>query len=125
MRILHPQKQGQAFLSHAFPYAVHIPLASKSKLVEKYRKRAKERKRSLPHPVYAGLVEEVDDQVGRIVRTLDTQGLTDDTMVVFTSDNGGLIKRYDYNERADDIVSDLAPLKGEKVRCTREASGFP
>ncbi len=96
------------------PYAVHIPLASKSKLVEKYRKRAKERKRSLPHPVYAGLVEEVDDQVGRIVRTLDAQGLTDDTMVVFTSDNGGLNKRYDYNERADDIVSDLAPLKGEK-----------
>ena len=107
------------------PYAVHIPLASKSKLVEKYRKRAKERKRSLPHPVYAGLVEEVDDQVGRIVRTLDTQGLTDDTMVVFTSDNGGLIKRYDYNERSDDVVSDLAPLKEKKGRCTREASGFP
>ena len=56
----------------------------------------------------------MDDQVGRIVRTLDTQGLTDDTMVVFTSDNGGLIKRYDYNERSDDIVGDLAPLKGEK-----------
>ena len=32
------------------PYAVHIPLASKSELVEKYRKRAKERKRSLPTP---------------------------------------------------------------------------
>ena len=96
------------------PYAVHIPLASKSELVEKYRKRAKERKRSLPHPVYAGLVEEVDDQVGRIVRVLEAQGLTDDTMVVFTSDNGGLVKRYDYKEHADDIVSDLAPLKGEK-----------
>jgi uncharacterized sulfatase len=96
------------------PYAVHIPLASKSELVEKYRKRAKERKRSLPHPVYAGLVEEVDDQVGRIVRVLEAQGLTNDTMVVFTSDNGGLVKRYDYKEHADDVVSDLAPLKGEK-----------
>ena len=96
------------------PYAVHIPLASKSELVEKYRKRAKERKRSLPHPVYAGLVEEVDVQVGRIVRVLEAQGLTDDTMVVFTSDNGGLIKRYDFREHADDVVSDLAPLKGEK-----------
>ena len=96
------------------PYAVHIPLASKSELVEKYRNRAKERKRSLPHPVYAGLVEEVDVQVGRIVRVLEAQGLTHDTMVVFTSDNGGLIKRYDYREHADDVVSDLSPLKGEK-----------
>ena len=96
------------------PYAVHIPLASKSELVDKYRKRAKQRNRSLPHPVYAGLVEEVDDQVGRIVRALDALGLTNDTMVVFTSDNGGLNKRYDYDERVDEVVSDLTPLKGEK-----------
>ena len=96
------------------PYAVHIPLASKSELVEKYRKRARERKRSLPHPVYAGLVEEVDHQVGRIVKEVEAHGLSDHTMIVFTSDNGGLNKRYDYNEQADDIVSDLAPLKGEK-----------
>ena len=95
-----------------------MPFTSRSRasptLVEKYRKRAKERKRSLPHPVYAGLVEEVDEQVGRIVREIEKQGLTDNTMVVFTSDNGGLIKRYDYKEHADDAVSDLAPLKGEK-----------
>ena len=96
------------------PYAVHIPLASKSKLVEKYRKRARERNRSLPHPVYAGLVEEVDDQVGRIVKEVEALGLTNNTMIVFTSDNGGLIKRYDYNKQSDDVVSDLAPLKGEK-----------
>ena len=96
------------------PYAVHIPLASKSELVEKYRKRARERNRSLPHPVYAGLVEEVDHQVGRIVKEVEAQGLSGNTMIVFTSDNGGLNKRYDYNEKADDVVSDLAPLKGEK-----------
>ena len=96
------------------PYAVHIPLASKSELVEKYRKRARERKRSLPNPVYAALVEEVDHQVGRIVKEVEAQGLKDHTMIVFTSDNGGLNKRYDYNEQADDIVSDLAPLKCEK-----------
>jgi uncharacterized sulfatase len=64
--------------------------------------------------VYAGLVEEVDHQVGRIVKEVEAQGLADSTMIVFTSDNGGLNKRYDYNEQADDIVSDLAPLKGEK-----------
>ena len=96
------------------PYAVHIPLGSKSELVEKYRKRAKERNRKLPHPVYAALVEEIDHQVGRVVAQLDALDLTENTMVVFTSDNGGLVRRYDYREHADDVVSDLAPLKGEK-----------
>ena len=67
----------------------------------------------------------MDDQVGRIVRTLENLELTDDTMVVFTSDNGGLIKRYDYNERADDIVSDLAPLKGEKGILARGRHSCP
>ena len=81
--------------------------------------------RSLPHPVYAGLVEEVDDQVGRIVRALDALGLTNDTMVVFTSDNGGLNKRYDYDERVDDVVSDLTPLKGEKGSLHEEESEVP
>ena len=64
--------------------------------------------------MYAGLVEEVDHQVGRIVKEVEAQGLSDHTMIFFTSDNGGLNKRYDYNEQADDVVSDLAPLKGEK-----------
>jgi uncharacterized sulfatase len=35
-------------------------------------------------------------------------------MIVFTSDNGGLYKRYDYREDADDLVSVQKPLKGEK-----------
>ena len=108
------ENKNRPFFLMLSPFAVHIPLGSKSSLVEKYRKRAKERNRKLPHPVYAALVEEVDQQVGRIVSELDLQGLTDNTMLVFTSDNGGLIKRYDYREHADDVVSNLAPLKGEK-----------
>ena len=112
MRILHPQER-KGLSSHTFPYAFVHTARCKSELVDKYRKRAKQRNRP-PPPGYAGLVEEVDDQVGRIVRALDALGLTNDTMVVFTSDNGGLNKRYDYDERVDDIVSDLTPLKGEK-----------
>jgi uncharacterized sulfatase len=108
------ENKDKPFFLMLSPYAVHIPLASKSELVEKYRKRARKRKNSLPHPVYAGLVEEVDHQVGRIVKEVEAQGLAESTMIVFTSDNGGLNKRYDYQEHADDIVSDLAPLKGEK-----------
>jgi len=104
----------QPFFLMLSPYQVHIPLASKSVLVEKYRKRSKEQKRELPHPVYAAMVEEVDAQVGRVVDEIEAQGLTQRTMIVVTSDNGGLYSRYDYKAHADDIVSSLAPLKGEK-----------
>ncbi|MCH9655994.1 MAG: sulfatase [Planctomycetes bacterium] len=96
------------------PYAVHIPLGAMSEKVEKYRKKANELNCELPHPVYAAMIEHCDDMVGRIVDAIDDAGLTDNTMIVFTSDNGGLYRRYDYREQADDNVSSLAPLKGEK-----------
>jgi uncharacterized sulfatase len=96
------------------PFAVHIPLASQSTLVAKYQARAKEKQRDLPHPIYAAMVEQVDVMVGRIVDEVEARGLTDNTMIVFTSDNGGLYRRYDYRERADDNVTSSAPLKGEK-----------
>lgn len=96
------------------PFAVHIPLGAMSEKVEKYRRKAAEQNRELPHPVYAAMIEHCDDMVGRIVDAIDDTGLSDNTMVIFTSDNGGLYRRYDYREQADDTVSDLAPLKGEK-----------
>ena len=96
------------------PYAVHIPLAAMSDKVQKYRKKAADLQRDLPHPVYAAMIEHCDAMVGRIVDAVEAEGLTDRTMIVFTSDNGGLYRRYDYREHADDSVSSQAPLRGEK-----------
>ena len=108
------EHKDEPFFLMLSPYQVHIPLASKSELVAKYRKRAEERGRELPHPVYAAMVEEVDALVGRVVDAVEAKGLTERTMIVVTSDNGGLYRRYDYREHADDTVSNLAPLRGEK-----------
>jgi arylsulfatase A len=96
------------------PFAVHIPLGAMSEKVEKYTQRAAELERDLPHPVYAAMVEHCDDMVGRIIDAVEANGLTDNTMIVFTSDNGGLYRRYDYREQADDNVTSQKPLKGEK-----------
>lgn len=96
------------------PFAVHIPLGAMSAKVDKYTKRAADTKRELPHPVYAAMVEHCDDMVGRIVNSVEKAGLTKKTMIVFNSDNGGLYRRYDYQEEADDNVSSQSPLKGEK-----------
>lgn len=63
--------------------------------------------RSAIHGYYA-MVSEVDDHVGRILDVLDARGMTDDTMVIFTSDHGewlGKYGRYGKGHPADDAVS--------------------
>ena len=96
------------------PFAVHIPLGAMSEKVDKYTKKAAKENRKLPHPIYAAMVEHCDDMVGRLVKAIEEAGIAENTMIVFTSDNGGLYRRYDYRPAADDNVSSLAPLKGEK-----------
>ena len=96
------------------PFAVHIPLGAMSEKVEKYLAKAGGNKDHLPHPIYAAMIEHVDDMVGRIVRQLDQSGIAEDTVVIFTSDNGGLYRRYDYRESADRTVAVQTPLRGEK-----------
>lgn len=108
------ENREEPFFLMLSPFAVHIPLGAMSDKVEKYRRKAAEQKRELPHPIYAAMIEHCDEMVGRIVDAIDDNGLSDKTMVIFTSDNGGLYRRYDFREHADDTVADLAPLKGEK-----------
>ncbi len=108
------QHQNKPFFLMLSPFAVHIPLGAMASKVEKYEQRAGEQKRDLPHPVYAAMVEHCDDLVGRIVEAVDAAGLTENTMIIFTSDNGGLYRRYDYQPSVDDIVATQDPLKGEK-----------
>ncbi len=74
-----------------FPhYAVHTPLGGKPEVIEKYRKKLEAQKSNHTNPVYAALVESVDDSVGAVVRKLAELNLTDDTVIFLTGDNGGL-----------------------------------
>lgn len=91
-------------LSH---YAVHTPLESKDGYQRKYEAKAQQlppvpgpafrpegvlgiTRQRQDHAAYAGMIESVDESVGRILSTLDSLQLTDDTIVVLVSDNGGL-----------------------------------
>jgi arylsulfatase A-like enzyme len=60
----------------------HIPLAAPAKGIAANAQSF--------HPTYAALVESLDSAVGRILKALDDQGLAQNTLVVFASDNGGL-----------------------------------
>jgi len=74
-------------------FAVHTPIQAKPDVTTKYQKVLEASPNPLhTNPAYAALTESVDDSVGRILRKLDELKLTDRTLVVFTSDNGGLIR---------------------------------
>ena len=77
-------------------YAVHTPVQAKQELIEKYRRKDKpEANGDGPiheNPSYAGMIESVDDSVGRVMKKLDDLKIADRTVIVFTSDNGGLLR---------------------------------
>ena len=97
-------------------YAVHTPIQAKEEKIRKYEARAKKmdlnevepleegeffpcehkkdqrvrRRLVQSDPVYAAMIESVDENIERLLQTLDEEGLTDNTVILFTSDNGGL-----------------------------------
>jgi arylsulfatase A-like enzyme len=92
------------FFAYFSFYSVHTPLMAREDLRKKYEeKRARlglaakwgrEHTRDVrlvqEHAVYAGMVEAMDLAVGKVLAKLDELGLTQNTLVIFTSDNGGL-----------------------------------
>ncbi|RIK74921.1 MAG: sulfatase [Planctomycetota bacterium] len=86
-------------------YDVHLPLQTTDRLRRKYRAKAKRAASAGPrfgsegqrdvrlvqdHAVFAGMVETMDAAVGIVLDALEDAGVADNTIVVFTSDNGGL-----------------------------------
>jgi len=80
------------FLLNLCHYCVHTPLQGKKDVVAKYNARPKTNQ---TNAVYAAMVESVDDATGRILAALDELGIAGRTMVLFTSDNGGLLGSTD------------------------------
>ena len=104
IEFLESQKDSSFFLvlSH---YAVHTPIQSPPELTAYYEAKLGEEgaeSEFIPegsygttrvtqnHPAYAGMIASVDESVRRITTALDSLGLAENTVIVFTSDNGGL-----------------------------------
>lgn len=99
--------QKKPFFLYLAHYTVHIPLKAKKELLAKY-KQGKPGEQG--NPIYAAMIESLDDGVGRIMKKLDELKLTDHTLVVFTSDNGGL----SVNEGPNTPSTINAPLREGK-----------
>jgi len=69
-------------------YTVHTPIQGKKELIEKYQHKKVTENHNNPN--YAAMVEAMDFNVGKIINTLEKLNLTKNTLIIFTSDNGGL-----------------------------------
>ncbi len=75
------------YLAH---YGVHIPLEGKSALVGHYQRKVRDPKDPQNNATYAAMVQSIDESVGRVVSRIRSEGLENETIFIFTSDNGGL-----------------------------------
>lgn len=96
--------KGKPFLAYLSFYSVHTPLMAPEDLVKKYQAKRKElglgdefapepprKNRTIhSHAVYAAMLESMDSACGQVLDTLEAEGLVENTLVIFTSDNGGL-----------------------------------
>jgi len=94
VRFIKDHKDEPFFLNFC-PYAVHTPLQAKKGLIEKYKSKIPTKQNN---PVYAAMIESVDDAVGKILDILDELNITENTVIIFTSDNGGLLGYSTNNE---------------------------
>lgn len=104
-------KDGPFFLYLAH-FAVHTPLQAKNELIEQFK--GKEPAGGHKNPIYAAMIKSLDESVGRVLATLDELELADNTLVIFSSDNGGVGGYEREGVKQDGDITDNVPLRGGK-----------
>jgi len=104
------KNKDKPFFLNYWMFSVHAPFDAKKDLIKKYRGLV-DPKGSQRSPTYAAMVESMDDAVGTLMDTLDRLELTDNTLIVFFSDNGGNM----YNEIDNTTPTSNRPLRGGKA----------
>jgi arylsulfatase A-like enzyme len=102
----------QPFFLSLHHFGVHAPYQAKKDLIAKFQGKAPSGGHN--NPTYAAMIASVDESVGRVLKTLDDLGLADKTLVIFTSDNGGIGGYAREGIGSAGGVTDNAPLRGGK-----------
>ncbi len=112
-----PKKTGKPFLLDYWAFSVHSPWKAKQEIIDKYEKKTNFYK-GQHTAVYAAMVEIMDQAIGRLMKTLEEEGLIDNTIVIFYSDNGGWFlssKNYVHPEYVDVPMGTNYPLRDGKA----------
>ena len=91
-KIIDQWKNDSFFLYFAFDVP-HTPIQGKRDLVDEYASKVRP-DATHRNPVYAAMVHSLDDAVGTVLKSLVRNGISDNTVVIFTSDNGGLSHKF-------------------------------
>ena len=104
------QQQGKPFYLNYWMFSVHAPFDAKKANIETHRGRIdpKDAQRS---PTYAAMIQSMDDAIGTLLDGLDRLKLADNTIIIFTADNGGNM----YNEVDGTTPTSNRPLRGGKA----------
>jgi hypothetical protein len=118
VKFLQEHKDRPFFMTY-WCFSVHAPFDAKKELVQKYRAKV-DPKNPQRNPLYAAMVQSMDDAVGRLLNTLDELRLADNTLVVFFSDNGGVHWAGHGGTGTEDElkvtpITSNAPLRGGKA----------
>lgn len=79
------QHRDKPFFLCWWNYSVHYPIQAPERLVKKYTQRS-----DTENPGYAAMIEGMDTAIGRVLNAIGDFGLNENTLVIFTSDNGSL-----------------------------------
>jgi arylsulfatase A-like enzyme len=109
VKFMEKNKDHPFFLNY-WMFSVHAPFDAKPALINKYK--ATVNPEDPQHcPVYAAMVESMDDAIGTLIDNLDRLKLTDNTILIFTSDNGGNM----YDDVHGSRPTSNVPLSGGKA----------
>ena len=97
-------------------HAPHTPIEAKPDDVAYFRKRLTDDSKQQRNPVYAGMLKSLDESVGRILQHLEDLKIQQETIVIFTSDNGGFIGQIKL-DGVDVPITSNAPLRSGKGTC--------
>jgi arylsulfatase A-like enzyme len=101
VKFIEQQSDGKPFFLYLTHYAVHTPIQAKADLTAKYEQKTPTAEHD--NPKYAAMIDSMDQSIGAVLQALERKGLTQNTVVLFTSDNGG-----------HGAVTKMTPLRGSK-----------
>lgn len=128
VQFIKEHKQRPFFLNF-WLWSVHSPWQAKADLIEHFRPKAKP-DGPQRHPLYAAMCKTMDDAVGKVLDAIEAEGLADNTIVIFASDNGPWVvpNREDSvmpREFHDIPVSSTRPLRGGKAEIYEGGTRVP
>ena len=126
IKLVQNRDKSKPFFGILAHYAVHTPIEGKEEYIQYFKEKLKksgantgpdyepqsagETKLKQDNPKYAAMIKSVDDGVGKIMKMLDDAGLTSNTVVIVTSDHGGLASRGNTRE----LATSNKPLRAGK-----------